>query len=457
MKEHRILHVDGDAFFAGCETALDPSLRGKPVYVGGGRQGDGIVIAANYEAKKFGLTTGMACFEARRLCPKGILIRPHYEEYRRISLEMFHLLQRYTPTLVPISIDEGFLDVTDIPRLFHCRDGVELMQRIKKEISDTLGLTISTGLASSRLLAKLATESGKPNGCVEVSSGEEKDFLHNVPVRKLVGIGERRAQALAALGVHAFGELARLPSILLRKRFGIFGTELWLLANGKLREQLVPTDQPRTMITSATTLPEDEPDYARALLLLQDQTERVVTTFFRENLKAYEMWLRIRFKDFSSVDRSIRFPAPQFEPAVINRVVEKFFWDAVGDHTLPIRQVSVSFWNFMSLNLQSDLFGDHSEFKRRRLYDARERIERRFGRGAVITARRALLEKVAPHLIKEKPKCPFIPPREMQERIFGVSDRALDAFPLPRTWGRSTSRAGKDLAETLQATPPTFF
>ena len=112
----RILHVDGDAFFASCEVALDASLSGKPVWVGGGRRGDGIVIAANREAKWFGIHTGMACFKAKHVCPHGVLARPQYDEYRRLSKEMFQIMEQYTPTLVPMSIDEGFLDLTTMGR-----------------------------------------------------------------------------------------------------------------------------------------------------------------------------------------------------------------------------------------------------------------------------------------------------------------------------------------------------
>lgn len=439
--------MDGDAFFAGCEMALNPSLRGRPIYVGGGRRGDGIVIAANYEAKKFGVITGMACFEARRVCPKGILCRPHYEEYRRLSLEMFRLLQAYTPTLAPLSIDEGYLDLTDVPpSLFYCRDHIALMRRIKEEIWKKLGLKVSTGLASSRLLAKLATESGKPDGCVEIPPGAEKEFLSNVPVEDLTGIAQSRKAALAALGARTLGEVARLPGGQLKKRFGIFGQQLWLLANGRFGEDLVLQHKPRRNISSATTLPVDESDYQTALLFLQDQTERVVATFFRENLKARELWIGVRFKDLESKGRSVQFAAPQYQPALLNAVVTDLFWDILSGETRPIRQLSVGFGNFAPLNLQPDLFGDHAEYKRRRLHAAWEELETRLGRGALITARRALLQTIAPHQVVEKPKCPFLPSREMTEKIFGAPFRKPAAYSLPRAWGRSTSRCGKDLA-----------
>ncbi|MCX6908141.1 MAG: DNA polymerase IV [Verrucomicrobia bacterium] len=466
LRHQRILHVDGDAFFASCEIALDPALRNRPVYVGGGRQGDGIVIAANYIAKRYGLITGMACFEARRKCPEGVLVRPHYNEYRRLSLEMFSRLKHYTPTLVPTSIDEGFLDFTDSPRVFGCRTPAKLAERIRRQIATEVGVPISAGLGSSRWLAKLATEHCKPDNFLEVPEGSEREFLAPVPVKKLTGIAERRARALRSLGVRTLGEVARLPLEILRRRFGVFGLELWLLARGELHETLSLANNIRTCISSATTLPYDEPDREAALLFLLDQTERVITTFFRENLKAREMGVFVRFRGFEGAGRSVRFPAAQFEPRAIDPVVEQVFRELVAGQREPIRQVCVHFWNFEPLDLQPDLFGDHPEFKRRELHHALEEIEARYGPRSVKSGTRLLAESQAAHLLGEKAKCPFVPQREMEIKVAQLPEvlreNTLDPvyeeewlplelggakssgdLPLPRTWGRSTSQATK--------------
>ncbi|MBI5817602.1 MAG: DNA polymerase IV [Verrucomicrobia bacterium] len=463
----RILHVDGDAFFASCEIALDPALRNRPVYVGGGRRGDGIVIAANYIAKRYGLITGMACFEARRKCPEGVLVRPHYNEYRRLSLEMFSRLKNYTPMLVPTSIDEGFLDFTDSPRVFGCCTAAELAERIRRQIVTEVGVPISAGLGSSRWLAKLATEHCKPNGFLEVPADGERAFLAPVPVKKLSGIAERRARALRSLGVRALGDVARLPLEMLRRRFGVFGLELWLLARGELHETLSLANNARTCISSATTLPWDEPDCEAALLFLLDQTERVITTFFRENLKAREMGVFVRFCNFEGVGRSVRFPSAQFEPRVIDPVVEQMFRELVAGQHQPIRQVCIHFCNFEPLDLQPDLFGEHPEFKRREMHHALEEIETRYGPRSIKSGTRLLAESQAAHLLGDKAKCPFVPQREMEIKVGQLPEtlceNALDPvyeedwlplesdesrtgsgpLPLPRTWGRSTSRATK--------------
>ena len=439
MRNQRILHVDGDAFFASCEIALDPKLRGKPVFVGGGRRGDGIVIAANYLAKRYGIKTGMACFEAKRQCPGGVLVKPHYDEYRRLSLEMFRRVQRYTPLLVPTSIDEGFLDFTDVPEVFRCSGPAELVGKMKRELAEEVGLPVSAGLASSRWLAKLATESSKPDGFCEVKESEERAFLKDMPVQKLAGIAERRARSLRAIGVWTLGDVALLPLEIMRRRFGVFGEELWLLARGELRERLSLANKPRTCIGSATTLPHDEPDYETALLFLLDQTERVITTFLRENLKAREMSVHVRFNDMDDRGTAVRFAGAQFEPRVIHPEVERLFRLLIRGEMRPIRQLCVNFSNMEPLNLEPDLFGQNQDFKHRELHRALETIEQQFGKGSVKTGTRLLLETEAAHLVGEKPKCPFIPQREMEAKM----SAAAELLPLPRTWGRSTSRAVK--------------
>jgi DNA polymerase-4 len=459
-RHQRILHIDGDSFFASCEIALDPKLKKRPVFVGGGRRGDGIVIAANYRAKAYGIITGMACFEAKHKCPDGVLVRPHYDEYRRLSLEIFRRARHYTPLLVPTSIDEGFMDFTDSPAVFRCRTPAELIIRMRRELIDEVGVPVSMGLGSSRWLAKLATEHCKPDNFHEVSENQEREFLHDIPVQKLAGIAKRRALSLRALGIWTLGDVAQLPLGLLEKRYGFFGLELWLLATGQFRERLSLANKPRTCIGSATTLPYDEPDHETALLFLLDQTERTVTTFFRENLKAREMGVYVRFKNLEGNGASVKFPAAQFEPRLINPQVERLFRQLVANQTQPIRQICINFWNMQPLELEPDMFNNDVEYRRRELHHALEQIEMRYGKRSVKTGTRLLLEQEAAHLVAEKAKCPFIPQREMEIKMDSIPEPMLDLvyeeewqplekglpaepLPLPRTWGRSTSRTAK--------------
>jgi len=459
-RHQRILHVDGDSFFASCEIALDRKLRDKPVFVGGGRRGDGIVIAANYIAKKYGITTGMACFEAKQRCPGGVLVKPHYDEYRRLSIELFKRIRHYTPLLVPTSIDEGFLDFTDSPNVFRCRDATELVARMKREIVAEVGIPVSAGLGSSRWLAKLATERCKPDGFKEIPAGTEREFLRHIPVQDLPGIAKRRARSLHALGVWTLGDIAELPLGVMEKRYGFLGLSLWLLARGEFHEQLSLANKPRSCIGSSTTLPRDEPDYETALLFLLDQTERVITTFVRENLKANEMSVYVRFKDLTGNGANVKLPGALFEPRTINPHVTTLFHALVAGQTQPIRQVCINFWNLAPLDLQPTLFGDDTEFQRRQLHHALESLEARYGKHTVKTGTRLLLEKEAAHLVSNKAKCPFIPQREMELKMEAVPEEVyelqhadewepLDPTPpaaplaLPRAWGRSTTRPDK--------------
>lgn len=460
MRPQRILHVDGDAFFASCEVALDPALQDKPVFVGGGRRGDGIVIAANYLAKKFGIKTGMACFEARRHCPTGVLVKPHYDEYRRLSVEMFRCVRQYTPLLVPTSIDEGFLDFTDAPAVFRRRTPDELADRMKQQLREEVGVPVTMGLGSSRWLAKLATDSSKPDGFREIPADREREFLRDIPVQKLAGIAERRARSLRAIGVWTFGDVAALPLGLLEKRYGFFGLELWLLATGQLRERLKLENKPRTCIGSATTLPRDEPDYEAALLFLLDQADRLIATLVRENLKARELGIYVRFQDRTGHGSSIRFPAATVEPRTILPVIEELFAASVTSQSQPIRQVCVNFWNLQPLDFEPDLFQFNCDAQRHALQTALDALAARFGPRHVKTGARLLLEQQAGHLISDKPKCPFIPKHEMEVKMSRITEPSLDPayeeewtagegeaptgpLPLPRTWGRSTSRAAK--------------
>ena len=227
LTNNRILHVDGDSFFASCEIALamkeGRNLRQRPVWVGGGRRGDGIVIAANRIAKKFGVKTCMRVFRGEAAVSTRCVVPAAYDEYRRISAEMFHVLEQYSPTLVPISIDEGFLDFTTMDRhVFRNTSPEKYVKEICERISREVNIPVSAGLANSSRLAKLATDAAKP-GFIEIKPCEEKEFLKDRSVRELSGIGKNRQRSLAALGALTFGDVAKMPSSLLKQKFGIWG------------------------------------------------------------------------------------------------------------------------------------------------------------------------------------------------------------------------------------------
>jgi DNA polymerase-4 len=417
--------VDGDSYFASCEIALNPKLLGRPVWVGGGRRGDGIVIAANRAAKKFGVTTGMACFEARRLCPRGVLCHPHYDAYRDISAKMFHVLEQYSPTLVPISIDEGFLDFTTMDKIVWRNTSPDkYVDEIRERVSHEVGIPVSAGLANSSRLAKLATDAAKP-GFIEIKPGEEKEFLNDRSVRELSGIGKNRQRVLTALGATTFGHVAKMPSPLLKKKFGIWGTQLWLFANGLWNEPLLLEVKDRTTISSNTTLPYDEPDYEAALTFALSETTRLVGQLRREQLQVREMALTIRFNDFSEVGGGRRFRAPQFQNSVINAALEEIFRGIMGDQFKPVRQIRIAFWNLARLDTQPTLWGRTAAERWGALDNAEKTLREKHKINSLITGAQLALRKMDEAYRNPKAKCPFAPQREIVKKLWGA-----DADPL---------------------------
>ena len=416
----RILHVDGDTFFASCEVALDASLSGKPVWVGGGRRGDGIVIAANREAKRFGIHTGMACFKAKHVCPHGVLARPQYDEYRRLSREMFQIMEEYTPTLVPMSIDEGFLDLTTMgSHVWRDTTPANYVNGLRARIHKEVGVPVSAGLGRSTWMAKLATSAAKP-GFVEVPPDCEKEFLAERHVSELAGVGKRRERSLAVLGARTFGDVAELSSTILKQKFGIWGQQLWLFANGQWNEPLLLEVKDRTTISSSTTLPYDEPDYEAARIFVLSESTRMIGQLRREGLQAREMSLAIRFTDFTENGAAHRFDHPQFRNSTINGVLEQLFDETMATDRQPVRQIRICFSNLKPLDTQPTLWGTTDADRWGALDVAVQQLESQWGRGSVLTgAQYALRYQDATHA-NPKPKCPFVPSREMAQKLWGI-------------------------------------
>ena len=417
---NRILHVDGDSFFASCEIALDPSLEGRPVWVGGGRRGDGIVIAANRVAKKYGIKTGMACFEAKRLCPNGVLCKPHYDAYRELSRQMFLILEKYTPTLIPVSIDEGFLDFSTMDScVWRNTTPTDYVQGIRQRIKTEVRLPVTAGLANSAKLAKLATDAAKGVGFLEVPAGREKEFLKDRPVQDLSGIAKNRQRSLAALGALTFGDVAKLPSMLMRQKFGIWGQEMWLFSNGQWNEPLVLEIKDRTTISSATTLPLDEPDYEAALTFMLSEATRLIGQLRREQLQAREFSLGIRFKDFAEVETSHRFKHPQFLNSVINAVLEQMFREIMAGQVKAVRQIRIALLNLERFDPEPTLWGRTNEERWGALDDATHQLNQQFGKTALMTGAQLALRHIDESQKQPKAKCPFTPQREMIAKLWG--------------------------------------
>ncbi len=230
VTDRTILHVDLDAFFAAVEQRDRPELRGLPVIVGGDPRGRGVVSAASYEARRFGVHSAMSLNEAVRRCPDGVFLPVDGRRYQQASRDVMAVLRRFTPQVEPISIDEAFLDVTGSRQLFG--EGEEIARLIKAAVRDEVGLTISVGVATTKLVAKIASDLRKPDGLVVVSPGDEAAFLAPLPISRLWGVGEKTAVVLADYGVRTIGDLAALAPDVVIRRFGKHGGSLVDRARG---------------------------------------------------------------------------------------------------------------------------------------------------------------------------------------------------------------------------------
>ncbi|MFA9452479.1 MAG: DNA polymerase IV, partial [Candidatus Aminicenantaceae bacterium] len=232
-KERFIAHLDMDAFYAAVEQRDNPDYREKPVVVGAdpkGGSGRGVVAACSYEAREYGIHSAMPISTAYKKCPQAVFVRGDMQKYVRISRQIFTILERFTPDVEPISIDEGFLDITGSYHLFGTPE--DTCRKIKAMVREETGLTASIGMAPNKMTAKIASDLEKPDGLVIVSREGLLGFLHPLPVQKLWGVGKRMLEALQKLNIHTIGDLARWSQEDMAERLGRAGTHVWKLANG---------------------------------------------------------------------------------------------------------------------------------------------------------------------------------------------------------------------------------
>jgi len=299
-----ILHVDMDAFFVEVERLADASLVGVPVVVGGlGNRG--VVAAASYEARKYGVHSAMPAVQARRLCPQARFIAPNHRRYRQASESVFEVFRSVTPLVEGLSVDEAFLDVSGL-RL-HYQSAAEVGETVRRTIRGRLGLPASVGVATNKLLSKLASEEAKPDGLLLVPAGQELSFLHPLPVRRLWGVGEATYATLEGLGISTIGELAAVPPGTLEQRLGpSLGQHLHTLAQAR-DERPVSADGEVKSISVEQTFETDlaDPDVIEAEVLRQ--CEKVGSRLRRAGLAGRTVTLKVRYADFTTVTRSTSF------------------------------------------------------------------------------------------------------------------------------------------------------
>ena len=288
-----IAHLDFDAFFAAVEENLDPSLKGKPVIVGGGERG--VVATANYVARRYGVHSAMPLRTARRLCPHGVYLTGHHKLYSEYSKRLMTILDEYSPLVEQVSLDEAYLDLTGTEKLFG--PPVHTARIIQRRVMDELKLSISVGVATNKLIAKVASDFQKPSGFTVVRPGEEAGFLASLPVERLPGVGPALLGQLHDRGVVTVGDLALIPSHLLRLSFGEWGELLAHRARGEDPRLVTPREEVKS-ISREHTFEEDVGDQVVLESTLVALTEDVCRRLRRKRLEARTVTVKIRYSDF---------------------------------------------------------------------------------------------------------------------------------------------------------------
>ena len=293
-----ILHVDMDAFYASVEERDDQTIVGRPVIVGGSAEGRGVVCAANYVARKFGVHSAMPAAQAKRLCPQAVFLKPRIEYYAGVSARIREILESFTPLVEPLSLDEAFLDCTGSEPLFG--PSPQIGRQIKRRIRDELRLVASVGVAPNKFLAKIASDLGKPDGFVVVAPDHVQAFLDPLPVGRIWGVGKVTGRVFERLAIRTIGELREMPVSELEEQFGSSGRHYWELAHGIDARPVVP-DREAKSISHETTFAVDISDAEILRAWLVDLVEHVARRLRRHDIQGRSVELKVRFADFTMI------------------------------------------------------------------------------------------------------------------------------------------------------------
>jgi DNA polymerase IV len=384
-----ILHLDLDAFYASVEQLDDASLRGRPVIVGGPSR-RGVVCAASYEARRFGVRSAMPTARARKLCPDGVFLPPRFERYGELSERVFGIYRRYTPLVEPLSLDEAFLDVS-ASRALH-GSGRDIAAAVKRAVRAECGLSVSAGIAEVKLAAKIATDLGKPDGLVEVPHGGVAAFLAPLPASRLWGVGHVTEEALRRIGIATIGDIARTPDAALAAVVGAtHARDLRALARGEDPREVVP-DEAAKSIGAEDTFGEDLAEAAALERELLAQAARVGRRLRGAGVAGRVVTLKVKYSDFTLVTRRATLDRPTDDDRAIFEAARALL--ARVDLARPVRLtgISVSAFAAEAERAQLDMFAPaptaetRDDEKRRALNAALDRLADRFGESTVVPA-----------------------------------------------------------------------
>ncbi len=340
MSTRRILHIDMDEFYASVEQRDNPALRGRPVAVGGSPEGRGVVAAASYEARRFGVRSAISMAKAVRLCPPLIIVRPDFAKYKAASTAVFSLFRSVTPLVEPLSLDEAYLDVTE--NAWNEPIATRVAQRLKAEIREATGLTASAGVAPNKFLAKIASGWKKPDGLTVIRPDRVEPFLCQLPVDALWGVGPVTAKKLRARGIERLVDVRRADPAALTEAVGQLAAWLRQLADGIDDRPVVPNRETKSS-GSENTYAEDLTEGSRIRDEIAGMARSNAAWLERRRLFARTVTIKVRYSDFSTVTRSHTAVATRDETAIVSRAVQLV--DKTDAGRRPVRLLGVSVHN----------------------------------------------------------------------------------------------------------------
>ncbi len=393
VAQSSILHVDMDAFFVSVELLERPELRGKPVVVGGRPDQRGVVSAASYEARKYGIHSAMPLRTAGRLCPHAIFLDGHHEKYSEWSDRVAAILAKFSPIVEMVSIDEAYLDLAGTERLHG--PPLAAADKLLRTITQRTGLPCSGGLAATRLVAKVASDQAKPRGLLWVAPGREQRFLAPLPVRKIPGIGEVTERALRALGIETVEQIAALPLEKLEQIFGQWGTALYRKARGGDSYEFVIDAEPKS-ISHNHTFGEDTDDSNAMAAMLSHLSQKACKRLREAGLAARSLTLTIRYAGFQTHTRAKTLAEPTRLDSDIFAVFQELF-RTHRDPKRKVRLLGVSLSGLTHGNEQLDLLDAERRAKLEKLTNAADRLRDRFGFGKVQFGGSLFQDSANPH------------------------------------------------------------
>ena len=371
-----IAHFDLDSFFVSVEILNDPSLKGKPVIVGGRERG--VVAACSYEARKFGIHSAMPMKTAMRLCPQAIVVGGSRGEYSKYSRMVTEIIAAKAPLFEKASIDEFYLDLTGMDKYFQ---PYQWTIDLRQEIISKTGLPISFAVASNKMIAKIATNEAKPNGYMQVPFGKEKEFLAPMKVNKIPGVGEHLYQALKELNIETIDDLSKQSSDWLERMFGKYGAELYNKARGIHHGEVVPYYEAKS-ISTENTFEENIADREWLLIELVKMTERVAHELRQDNKMAGCIAVKIRYPDFETTSRQTTIPYTFYDDELIPQAKELF--NKLHRKAEPVRLLGVRLSELTDEAIQTNLFDNVQ--KKSELYKAIDDVKNKFGKASITKA-----------------------------------------------------------------------